>query len=251
MTMLSLTHDLPARPEHGHCALASGSPRVLVACEYSARVRDAFRALGCDAWSCDLEPCEGDPQWHIRDDVLGVLGEGWDLMVAHPPCTYLAASGMHWTVRGLRDPALTDRAAEFFAMLYHAPIARKCIENPIGCMSKRLGAPTQKIQPWQFGDPESKTTCLWLVGLPPLVATHADCDLFAAPLPEREAHGKWRNQTASGQNNLSPGPDRWKERSRTYPGIARAMATQWAPLLANKVIGRLACYEPSLLVRKK
>jgi hypothetical protein len=155
-------------------------------------------------------------------------------MIAHPPCTYLAASGMHWTVRGLRDPALTDRAADFFAMLYNAPIARKCIENPIGCMSKRLVAPTQKIQPWQFGDPESKLTCLWLVGLPPLVATHADGDLFAAGLPEREAHGKWRNQTASGQNNLRPGPDRWKERSRTYPGIARAMATQWAPLLANK-----------------
>lgn len=222
--------------------LASGSPRVLVACEYSARVRDAFRAQGCDAWSCDLEPCEGDPQWHIQGDVLDVIAgktgqspsNTWDLMIAHPPCTYLAASGMHWTVRGLRDPALTDRAADFFAMLYNAPIARKCIENPIGCMSKRLVAPTQKIQPWQFGDPESKLTCLWLVGLPPLVATHADGDLFAAGLPEREAHGKWRNQTASGQNNLRPGPDRWKERSRTYPGIARAMATQWAPLLANK-----------------
>jgi hypothetical protein len=202
-------------------------PRVLVACEYSARVRDAFRALGCDAWSCDLEPCEGDPQWHIRGDVLGILGDGWDIMVAHPPCTYLAASGMHWTTRGLRDAKLTEDALNFVRLLLAAPIPHIALENPVGAISTRITPPRQTIQPWMFGDPESKATCLWLVNLPPLVATHAEGDLFAAPLPEREEHGRWRNQTASGQNKLSPGPDRWKERSRTYPGIARAMAEQW------------------------
>lgn len=205
-------------------------PRVLVACEYSARVRDAFRAVGCDAWSCDLEPCEGDPKFHFRGDVLELLGGGWDMLIAHPPCTYLASSGMHWTVRGLRDPALTDRAAEFFLALHNAPIPRRCLENPVGVMSRKLRPPTQIIQPWMFGDPESKATCLWLHGLPKLIATHSNEDLFAAPLPERAANGRWRNQTAAGQNKLPPGRDRWKIRSRTYLGIARAMAGQWGGL---------------------
>lgn len=207
--------------------------RVLVACEYSARVRDAFRAIGCDAWSCDLEPSEGDPQFHIRGDVLEVLGGGWDLMIAHPPCTYLAASGMHWTVRGFRSPHLTTEAAKFFKLLFEANIPKKCIENPVGYMNTHFRAPSQIVQPWMFGDPESKATCLWLHGLPPLVATHSDDDLFAAPLPKRDDHGKWRNQTASGQNKLPPGADRWKIRSRTYPGLARSMAAQWGPILGN------------------
>jgi hypothetical protein len=200
---------------------------VLVACEYSARVRDAFRALGCDAWSCDLEPCEGDSRWHIQGDALGIIGDGWDIMVAHPPCTYLAASGMHWTTRGLRDAKLTDAALDFVRALLAAPIPHIALENPVGAISTRITPPRQTIQPWMFGDAESKATCLWLKNLPPLVATHADADLFAAPLPEREEHGRWKNQTASGQNKLPPGPNRWKERSRTYPGIARAMAEQW------------------------
>lgn len=152
-------------------------------------------------------------------------------MVAHPPCTYLSSSGMHWTVRGLRDPKLTENALDFVRTLLGAPIQFIALENPVGCISTRIYAASQTVQPWQFGDPESKATCLWLKNLPPLQATHRNDDLFASPLPARCQPDRWNNQTASGQNKLPPSKDRWKERSRTYRGIADAMAEQWGPVI--------------------
>jgi hypothetical protein len=189
----------------------------LVACEFSGVVRDAFRALGHDAWSCDLLPAEA-PGPHIQGDVLQALGEGWDLMIAHPPCTYLASSGLHWNTRRPERAALTEAALAFVLVLADAPIPRIAVENPIGCLSTRWRKPDQIIQPWQFGHDASKATCLWLKGLPPLQPT----DVLPGGRTARRA-----NQTASGQNRLGPSPTRWKERSVTYAGIARAMAEQW------------------------
>lgn len=194
--------------------------RVLVACEYSAAVREAFKALGHDAWSCDLLDTE-IPGQHIVGDVLPLLNEGWDLMVAHPPCTYLSVSGMHWTTRGLRDPQLTEDALEFVQRLMAAPIDKIAIENPISIISSRIRKPDQIIQPWWFGEDASKKTCLWLKNLPLLEPTDR------LPGDDKTRRG---NQTPSGQNKLGPSKDRWKERSRTYPGIARAMAEQWGGL---------------------
>ena len=191
--------------------------RVLVACESSGRVRDAFLARGHDAVSCDILPTEV-PGPHIQGDVLPHLTEGWDLMIAFPPCTYLSSSGMHWTTRGFRDSQLTLDALAFVRKLLDAPIPKIALENPVGRISTAIRKWDQIIHPWQFGDPESKKTCLWLKGLPLLRPT---CVL---PLP---ASGRWENQTKSGQNKLSPGPKRAGERSRTYPGIAAAMADQW------------------------
>jgi hypothetical protein len=192
-------------------------PRILVACEYSGRVRDEFAARGWDAWSCDFEPSDTVGQ-HYRGDVRDLLKQQWDMMIAFPPCTYLCGSGMHWTTRGLRDPKLTEEALAFVHLLLNSGIPRIAIENPVGAINTRICKPSQMIQPWQFGDNASKRTCLWLKNLPPLVPT----DIL--PLP---ASGRWANQTPSGQNKLGPSPTRWKERSKTYPGIARAMADQW------------------------
>jgi hypothetical protein len=194
--------------------------RVLVACEFSGAVRDAFRARGHDAWSCDLLPSEV-PGPHIQGDVCEILGDGWDLMVAHPPCTYLASSGLHWNRRRPERQALTDAAVVFVQTLLAAPIARIAVENPIGALSTRVRRPDQIIQPWQFGHDASKATCLWLEGLPPLVPT----DVLPGGRTARRG-----NQTPSGQNKLGPSPDRWKQRSLTYPGIAAAMAGQWGSL---------------------
>jgi site-specific DNA-cytosine methylase len=191
--------------------------RVLVACEYSGAVRDAFARLGHDAWSCDILPTDV-PGNHYQCDVREVLNLGWDLMVAHPPCTYLSVSGMHWTTRGLRDPKLTEDALDFVRLLMDAPIPMIAIENPVSIISSRIRKPDQIIQPWMFGHDASKATCLWLKGLPPLVPTNI--------LPKPES-GRWGNQTPSGQNKLAPSKDRWKERSKTYQGIAEAMAAQW------------------------
>ena len=191
--------------------------RVLVACEFSGTVRDAFLALGHDAWSCDLLPTEM-PGPHIQGDVVPVLQDGWDLMIAHPPCTYLASSGLHWNTRRPERAALTEEAVHFVLTLAYAPIPRIAIENPIGCLSTRWRKPDQIIQPWQFGHDASKATCLWLKGLPLLQPT----DVLPGGRTARRA-----NQTASGQNRLGPSPTRWKERSVTYTGIARAMAEQW------------------------
>jgi hypothetical protein len=189
--------------------------KILIACEFSGIVREAFRARGHDVWSCDFLDTE-QPGPHIVGDVLEVIaGDAWDMMVAHPPCTYLTSSGLHWNTRRPERAALTDAALEFVRRLLDAPIERIALENPVGCISSRIRKPDQIVQPWFFDDEQSKTTCLWLKGLPPLMSTML--------VPRR----RYLNQTASGQNKLGPSPDRWKERSRTYPGIARAMAEQW------------------------
>jgi hypothetical protein len=197
--------------------------KVLVACEYSGRVRDAFLALGHDAMSCDLLPTDA-PGPHYQGDVQDALGQGWDLMIAHPPCTYLASSGLHWNKRQPDRAVKTEAALQFVMALLNAPIERIALENPIGCISTRVRKPEQVIQPWQFGDDASKATCLWLKNLPPLKPTKL--------IPGRLVNGKrrWANQTDSGQNRLSPSADRWKKRSETYQGIAAAMAEQWGSL---------------------
>jgi hypothetical protein len=191
--------------------------KILVACEYSGAVRDAFIALGHEAMSCDLLPTDVDGPHH-QGNVFDVIGNGWDLMVAHPPCTYLSVSGMHWTARGLRDPKLTEDALQFVRDLMDAPIERIAIENPISVISSRIRKPDQIIQPWWFGHDASKKTCLWLKNLPLLTPT----DMLAGDSKTRRG-----NQTASGQNKLPPSKDRWKLRSETYQGIANAMAQQW------------------------
>lgn len=188
--------------------------KVLVACEYSGRVRDAFKALGHDAWSCDLLPTD-QPGQHYEGDVFDIINDGWDLMVCHPPCTYLASSGLHWNKKRPERAALTEEAIEFCKRLLNAPIKMIALENPIGCLSTRISKPTQIIQPWWFGEDASKSTCLWLKNLPPLVAT----DMLIKD--------RYANQTASGQNKLGPSPDRWKIRSTTYQGVADQMANQW------------------------
>jgi hypothetical protein len=194
--------------------------KVLVACEYSGVVRDAFRARGHEAMSCDLLPTDVDGP-HYQGDVLDVINDGWDLMIAHPPCTYLSVSGMHWTTRGLRDPQLTEDALDFVRTLMAAPIDRIAIENPISVISSRIRKPEQIITPYQFGHDASKKTCLWLKNLPPLRSTKL--------VEPRLVNGRkrWGNQTDSGQNKLPPSKDRWKIRSATYQGIADAMASQW------------------------
>lgn len=191
--------------------------RVLVACEHSGAVRDAFAARGHDAWSCDLLPGE-TPGQHIQGDVLAVLRDGWDLMVAHPPCTYLASSGLHWNKRRPERVVQTAQSLAFVLELASAPIERIAVENPIGALSTKWRKPDQIVQPWQFGHDASKATCLWLKNLPTLVHT----DVLPGGRQARRA-----NQTASGQNKLPPSKGRWKLRSMTYAGIARAMAEQW------------------------
>ena len=196
--------------------------RVLVACEYSGRVRQAFRDRGFDAWSCDLLPSEDESPYHIVGDCLSLLDQGWDLMVAHPPCTYLAVSGLHWNKRDPSRAEKTEEALRFVQALMSAPISKIAVENPVSCISSRIRKPDQIIQPWWFGEDASKKTCLWLKGLPLLRAT----DRLPGDDKTRRA-----NQTPSGQNKLGPSPDRWKERSRTYLGIAKAMASQWGDVL--------------------
>jgi len=194
--------------------------RILVACESSGTVRDAFIAKGHEAVSCDILPSEvGGP--HIQGDVLEVIDQDWDMMIAHPPCTYLSSSGMHWTTRGLRDPELTEDALAFVRKLLDADIEKIAVENPVGAISTRIRKPDQYIHPYQFGDDASKKTGLWLKGLPCLIPTN-----YIEP---RMVGGKprWSNQTDSGQNRLGPSQDRWKQRSKTYQGIALAMANQW------------------------
>lgn len=194
--------------------------KVLIACEFTGTVRDAFIARGHDATSCDLLPSE-TPGPHYRGDVRDILGGTWDLMIAHPPCQYLCASGMHWTTRGKRDPVLTEEALDFVRMLMLAPIPRKAIENSKGAISGRIRKPDQIIQPYQFGHDASKETHLWLEGLPMLKATK-----YIEPRII-DGRKRWANQCDSGQNKLAPSADRWKLRSATYAGIAAAMADQW------------------------
>ena len=180
--------------------------RVLVACEFSGTVRRAFRERGHDAWSCDLLPSEDSSDEHLIGDVRDWLGGGWDLMIAHPPCTHLAVSGARWFKDKQAEQA---EALDFVRTLLDAPIPRIALENPISIISSRIRKPDQIIHPWQFGHGEVKATCLWLKGLPKLVPTNI--------VEGREAK----------VHRMPPGPDRWKERSRTYAGIAAAMAEQW------------------------
>lgn len=183
--------------------------RILIACEFSGTVRDAFAARGHDAWSCDLLPTE-KPGKHFTQDVREVLGLDWDLMIAHPPCTHLAVSGARW----FKDKFDEQQAAlAFVRELLAAPIPRIALENPISIISSRIRKPDQIIQPWQFGHGETKATCLWLKNLPPLV-------------PAQIVDGR-----ANRVHRMPPGPDRWKERSRTFPGIAQAMAAQWGAIM--------------------
>lgn len=194
--------------------------RVLVGCEYSGRVRQAFRNLGHDAFSCDLLESEDGSPFHIQKNVLPLLTDGWDLAIFHPPCTHLAVSGARHFAAKVAD-GRQQAALDFVRLLMNAPIPRIAIENPVSIISSKIRKPDQIIQPWQFGHGETKATCLWLKALPKLVPT--------AYVEPQLVDGKrrWSNQTNSGQNRLPPGPDRWKERSRTYPGIAAAMAAQW------------------------
>jgi len=205
------------------------NPRILVACEFSGTVRGAFEARGYDAWSCDLLPDERGSNRHIVGDVREILGDGWDLLiVAHPPCTRLCNSGVRWLHSP--PPGKTredmwrelDEGAALFSALWNAPIPRVAVENPV--MHKHAKArivgyrpQAQSIQPWQFGHPETKRTCLWLRNLPPLVPT----DIVDGR--EQRVH------------RMPPGPDRWRERSRFFPGIAAAMADQWGPLLDDQM----------------
>ena len=190
--------------------------RVLVACEYSATVRDAFRARGFNAWSCDLLPTEGDPQWHIQGDALEVAyGHHWDLMICHPPCTDLAVSGARHFAAKIADGRQAF-ALDFVQRLLDAPIAHIALENPVSIISSKIRKPDQIIQPWQYGHGETKATCLWLKNLPRLHATN---------IVEGREPRVWR---------MPPGPDRWKERSRTFPGIADAMAAQFGDYLLSQ-----------------
>lgn len=187
--------------------------RVLIACEFSGTVRDAFAALGHDAWSCDLLATETNPLRHLQGDVRKVLHLGWDLMVAHPPCTHLAVSGARWFKDKLQEQA---EALDFVRLLLDAPIPHIALENPISIISSKIRKPDQVIQPWMFGHGETKATCLWLTNLPKLVPTNI--------VEGREAR----------VHRMPPGPDRWKERSRTFPGIASAMAHQWSEFIGQQ-----------------
>lgn len=212
--------------------MADGNLRILVACEFSGTVRDAFIAAGHDAMSCDLLPTER-PGPHYQGDVRDVLGGGFDMLIAHPPCTYLCSSGLHWNKRVPGRAKLTEQAVAFAQLLIECDeIPLRAVENPIGCLSTRVREPDQIIQPWQFGEDASKATCLWLAGLPKLRPTN-----FRAPrlvVQNDKWAMRWSNQTDSGQNKLAPSDDRWAERSKTYPGLAGAMAAQWGSLEADR-----------------
>ena len=183
--------------------------KILIACEESQEVCKAFRRKGHEAYSCDIIECSGGhPEWHIKDDVLNHLNDGWDLMIAFPDCSHLAVSGARWFPEKIKD-GRQKKAIDFFMKLVNAPIHEIAIENPIGIMSTEYRKPDQIIQPWEYGHGETKSTCLWLKGLPELI-------------PSKRVSGRenriWK---------MSPGPDRSKLRSKTFPGIAKAMADQW------------------------
>jgi hypothetical protein len=194
---------------------------VLVACEYSGRVRQALRNRGIDAVSCDLLPSEDDSPHHIQGDVSDLLRQPWAMVIAHPPCTYLANSGVRWRVERKEWQEVRD-AAEFFLACLNANAPIVAVENPVMHRYAREAIgdrrPDFTVQPWQFGDPAKKRTCFWTRGLPPLTPTS---DMTAADA-RADCH------------LASPSPDRWKERSRTYPGIARAIASQWGDILKSK-----------------
>lgn len=179
--------------------------RVLAACEYSGRVRDSFARRGHDAWSCDFLDSES-PGNHYKDDIRNVIGYGWDLLIAFPPCTHLCVSGARWFNK---KKELQSEALDFVKFLLWSGIDKICLENPIGIISTHYRKPNQIIQPWMFGHGETKATCLWLKNLPLLKPTNIVDGRYARV------------------HMMPPSPDRWKERSRTYQGIADAMSEQW------------------------
>lgn len=186
-----------------------------MACEYSATVRDAFARLGHDAWSCDILPTEGRPSSHYQGDVLRILGRShWDLMIAHPPCTDLAVSGARHFAEKIAD-GRQQAALNFVQALLDAPIKHIALENPISVISSKIRKPDQIIQPWQFGHGETKATCLWLKNLPKLKPTDI-------------VEGR-----SDRIHKMPPGPNRWKERSRTYQGVADGMAKQWGDYIRS------------------
>ncbi len=196
--------------------------KILIACEFSGTVRDAFRRLGHDAWSCDLLPSEGEfPYYHFQEDIFEILKKrfgknSWDLMIAHPPCTDLAVSGAAWFKEKIAD-GRQQRALDFVQKLMEAPIPKICIENPISVISSKIRKPDQIIQPWMFGHTEQKATCLWLKNLPLLKETNnVKVEMMKLPRNQRER-----------LHYLAPSKDRWKERSKTFQGIADAMVNQW------------------------
>ena len=192
--------------------------KILIACEYSGTVRDAMTAAGHDAMSCDLLPTDV-PGKHYQGDVTDILNDGWDMLIAHPPCTHLAVSGSrHFAAK--RADGRQQAAIDFFLLLANADIPRICVENPICIMSSVWMQPSQTIQPWMFGHPEQKATCLWLKNLPTLQPTNDVYDeMMLLPKQERERI-----------HYMPPGPNRWKERSKTFSGIAQAMASQWSDI---------------------
>ena len=195
--------------------------RILVGCEYSGKVRDAFRARGHDVWSCDLLPSDDNSEHHIQGDLIPLLAQSWDMAIFHPPCTHLAVSGAkHFAAK--RADGRQQAALDFVRLLLAAPIPKITLENPVSIISSQIRKPDQIIQPWMFGHEAIKTTCLWLKNLPHLIPT--------------EVVGKGaRHVTKSGKSlpewyNLPPSPDRWKLRSTTFQGIADAMAAQWGEI---------------------
>ena len=189
--------------------------RILIACEYSGRVRRAFTEKGHEVYSCDLLPADdGETTYHYQGDVFDIINHGWDLMIAHPPCTHLAVSGARWFKDKVQEQ---QEALDFVQMLMDAPIPKIAIENPVSVISSRIRKPDQIVQPWWFGDTVQKSTCLWLKGLPLLTKTN-DVYKEMMELPRKEREKIWY---------ASPGPDRWKVRSTTFPGFAAAMAEQW------------------------
>jgi hypothetical protein len=199
----------------------------LIACERSGIIRRAFRAAGADAWSNDLEPAEDVSPYHIIGDAREVAYRGgWDGMIAHPECRYLCGSGLHWNKRRPERAVLTGDAVTFAKALWNAPIAKVCLENSVGILSRELREPDEVIQPYDFGEDASKATALWLRGLPLLVPTQRFTGRFVHNGKGRFVE-RWSNQTDSGQNRLGPSDTRSMDRARTYPGIAQAMAAQW------------------------
>lgn len=201
--------------------------KILVACEYSGRVREAFRKRGHDAWSCDILPSDDNSPFHIQDDVLKHLDEGWDMMIAHPPCTYLANSGVQHLHKDPTRWAKMEEGREFFLNFINADISKICVENPIPHGYAKMPKYSQIVQPYYFGEEAQKKTCLWLKNLPLLVATN----IVGKGEQYFDKNGK---PNGSKWYQLPPGKDRWKHRSTTFQSIANAMAEQWSEILTNK-----------------
>ena len=204
--------------------------RVLIACEESQEVCKAFRELGHEAYSCDILPCSGGhPEWHIQDDVLKHLDNGWDLMIAHPPCTHLSLSGARWFAEGKKPMSLQEDALDFIRKLMNADIEKIAIENPIGFISTKIRKPTQIIRPFQFGENSTKATCLWLKDLPKLTVTN-----IITPTKHTSKSGLVYDEWWFNTCLISDLKKRALIRSKTFPGIAKAMAEQWGEFISKE-----------------